>query len=400
MGGITAEGFDRDTLETILLGIQASELRPVEEGGISPTLDLSTSEPIGQINGTTAGMFAELWELLELCYHGFDALAAEGDLLEAICDLSGTRRKAATKSEALPTAVFSGAATLPAGFLVRIPGDSTRVLELVSTFVQAAPGTATGLLFRATTAGPIAFPAGPLEIVSPVAGLTSISLPSDGETGKARETDDELRLRRSLELQSSGVSTRNALRSKLIKIADIQHVQIFENVYSYTADGMPPHSIEALVYDGPIPTVPNDTIAQVVEDNRGGGVQSYGTEYGSAKDADGNTVRAYFSRPIVKDVYLSLDVATDGTYPTGAAALLKSLLVANVNASLLPGSDVIALAIKASLYDLRKDGYTWLLDVPLLLQDFSPAPASGPNLPVAPREIARLTEANTTINLV
>jgi len=86
--------------------------------------------------------------------------------------------------------------------------------------------------FLAQNYGSIAVPIGSLtEIVTPVAGWTSITNFKAGVTGRNQETDEELRLRRAQSLRVLGAATVEAIRARLLQeVPGVSSVTIFENV--------------------------------------------------------------------------------------------------------------------------------------------------------------------------
>jgi len=404
MGSITATGFDRSTLDDILQSIQEDELRPPEEGGISPNLDLSTSEPIGQINGIMAEALADNEELLEICYHGFDDGAVEGDQLEILSALTGTLRRAAKKCQDIVELNVDVGVTVPAGFVVRPPGDSTRAFETISAFTSPSTGWH-NVPIRALAAGPVFVAAGTLtQIVSPLAGVNAAENGAEIDGGLAVETDEELRVRRRAELQRAGQTTIGAIRSEISGIAGVISCRVFENIgNTANADGMPARSIEVLVHDGFSPSVANDDIAAVILANIAPGVRTYGNTTGQALDEEGKTQTVRFSRPVQKNVYVDIFATrvSGSTPPVDATTLLRDHLCTEANKLVSPGADVVALALRAIAYNsITTKGYSWLYDVQSLELGFSASPVGTVNLVISDREIARFQLANTTATLL
>jgi len=404
MGTITTEGFTRDTLDTILQGIQNDELRPAEEGGVSPSLDLSTSEPIGQINGIVAEALADNEELLEICYHGFDDGAAEGDQLEIIAAFSGTLRRGKVKCTDVAEFNLDSGTVLPANFGVRPPGDSTRIFETISSFTAPSTGWHE-VPIRAATAGPVFVASGQLtQIISPLAGVNAVENYADIDGGLAVESDDELRLRRRAELQRAGQTTLGAMRSELSGLAGVISCRIFENnENTQNADGMPAHSIEVLVHDGFSPTVANADIAAVILANLAPGAKTHGNTEIDVLDEEGNTKRIRFSRPTQKNVYSDIFATrvSGSTPPVDATTLLRNHLTEEANKLVSPGADVVALALRAIVYNsIATKSYAWLYDVQNLELGFSASPSGTANLEISDREIARFQLANVTATLL
>lgn len=86
--------------------------------------------------------------------------------------------------------------------------------------------------FLAQSYGPIPVPANTLtEILTPVAGWTSLTNFQAGVTGRNVETDEELRLRRARSLRVTGTATVEAIIARLLQeVVGVTSVLVFENV--------------------------------------------------------------------------------------------------------------------------------------------------------------------------
>ena len=98
--------------------------------------------------------------------------------------------------------------------------------------------TTSPVLFLAQSFGPVAAPAGTLtEILTPVAGWTSLTNFSAGVTGRNQETDAELRIRRFNSLRILGAGTVEAIRARLLQeVPGVTSVLIFENITMTQSD--------------------------------------------------------------------------------------------------------------------------------------------------------------------
>jgi uncharacterized phage protein gp47/JayE len=92
--------------------------------------------------------------------------------------------------------------------------------------------TSSPVPFLSQAYGPIPAPVGSLtDILTPVAGWTSLTNFKAGVTGREQETDVELRLRRLNSLRISGTATVEAIRARLLQeVSGVTSVLVFENV--------------------------------------------------------------------------------------------------------------------------------------------------------------------------
>jgi len=152
---------------------------------------------------------------------------------------------------------------------------------------------------------------GPLE--APLSQLTTIKVAADGidstvnleiaTLGRNRETDSEYRLRREITLSNPGVAVIDAIADKVSQnVTGVNSAVGIENRRHFPdSDGRPPHSFEIIVDGGA-----NNAIAQQIWDAHPAGIESFGSESGTAVDRAGKNQKVYFSR--VDPVYVWVDV--------------------------------------------------------------------------------------------
>lgn len=400
--GITPEGFNKKTLADILKSItdawQGSE-------SFGPGFDVGTSTPQGQIAGIFSSAHAELWELLEECYHGSDPDAAADYLLTALAGLTGTIRRAASPSRVLaPSQEFEldAGAVIPAGSLVARAGRPDIVFKTLVEISNpgGSPATITGAL-ECTATGPIAAPAGSLTvIVNPISGWTGTTNLVDASLGRDVDSDIVLRDRREQQLQLRGGSTVGSIRADLLdveshpELADMRSVSVLENTTDATVDGMPPHSFEAVIDDGDTPTIDDDLIAQIIWESKPAGIKTAGSSSGTAIDENGDSKTVFFSRVTLKPVYVAITVDANSDFPVDGADQVKEKLVA-FGAGYVIDEEVIALALRASA--LAVAGVT---DVPTFTLGFAPAPVGTSNLAVGSRERATFSTLNVNVTVI
>ena len=389
MAGVTAAGLEIKTVEEIL-----SELAARQKAEIDPNLNTAADEPMGQLNGIFAAQLREGWEVMQVAYHGYDPDAAEGFLLEALSALTGTVRRLATKSTVTLTCDLDLATTLVAGTnYANVLGDPDNRWTPVVDYTSGVAGPQ-AVLFEAETAGAVAANAGTITVIStPVTGWNSVINPLDATVGRNEDSDTTLKERREEELRASGTATVDAMRSDLLQNEDIEQAQVFENVTdSIDANGLPPKSIEVVVYDGAPPALTDDEIAQEIWDTKGAGVRTIGTDDGTATDSLGNQHTIYFSRPTERQIWLELDL--DINVLTGYAGqdAVKTAIVAEGLVKLLVGSDVIV-----NDYLSVAQQFDGVIDVTAIRAGFAISPVGTVNLAIGVRELAVLDTSRITI---
>ncbi len=365
--------------------------------------------------------------------------------LDALCVLTGTLRRGASAS-VVPLALTGEDATLvPAGSIVRIPNGARFLLDTDTTtaavdawgtltvYALADRVTSSANVYQCTEAGTsgsdgpdsvdpledvldgsahwrflgVGVAAGDVnataentgptiansgtmtEIVSPVGGWDGVVNTLDATPGRAQMTNPELRVLRELELAQPGTSPVDAVRAALLQVTGVISATIFANNTDTTdADGVPPHSLEALVQGGDDQDIYDTLLANVAA-----GIRTHGLTTGSSTDSQGFAHVMKLSRVTEIPVYVRVDVIKDPvTYPADGDTQIKEAIVAW---GLLQntGKDGVSSAIGARAFDVRG-----VNDVTLCYIDDAPVPTTSTTIPVSLRQRAVYDTLRITVN--
>jgi uncharacterized phage protein gp47/JayE len=401
--GVTSTGFVAPTVEEL-----DTELNDALHAEVAGDLDVSPDQPMGQIKAIFARQIAKLDEAIATAYNAFNPSAAEGFLLDMVCALSGTKRRAATYSTVVIAMTLGASASIPVGSIANVTGQTTNRWLLVGPATGAGgillsegPVTSTSAgvyygFFRADTSGPRAAVAGTITTITvPVTGWSACTNGLDASQGRDQETDAQLRVRREAELTAPGSGAVDAIRADLLEVDGVQDAFVFENTGDVTdANGVPPHGIEAVVYDGASPLASNADIAAIIWKDKPAGAPTFGSITTTTPDSRGVNQSVSFSRPTLRRVYIEVATPTtsssyNGTTGPGA---IKEAIRAYWAVHRDLGNDVIALALKSAC--LTVQGVT---DVPTLKLGFSPAPAGTSNLAISDRELATIDTGDISV---
>ena len=385
--GITSAGFNRKPESVIVEGFETRA-----RAKLAADLDVSSESIIGQYNGIIGSEVGILWELLEIAIRSNDPEQAEGDLLEQVAKLSGTERRSASYSlVTLSCGLNSGTVLTPEVAYAAVAGDPARLWTPIDAFTAPFAGTH-AVQFVAVVPGPQSGPAGTITVIhSPVGGWNAVTNPADAVLGRIIDSDATLRLRREQQLANSGSASTRALAAALLDLDGVESVKIFENLTNITdINGLPPHSVECMVFDGITPTVLDATIAATILANKAGGVETYGSASASATDDDGQTRTISFSRPTQRPVWIDIRRTTIAGY--GGDSALKEHIVSRATATYGLGKSVRVREIDSFAFEV--DGVD---DVTLFELGFSASPSATANLTIGPREIATFDTARVTV---
>lgn len=392
MAFVDATGLQIKTIEEIL-----DELSVQQKAEIDATLNTAPDEPLGELNGIFAAQLREVWELAQVAYNGFNADAAEGFLLEKLSALTGTLREGATKSTVVPMTVdLDVATTLITGtHFAHVVGDPDNRWTPIEDHTSIAGGGSQPVNFEAEFAGAVTANAGTITVIgTPVVGWNSVTNANDANVGKEIDTNAELRQRREEELRATGSATVDAMRADILADEAVLQCSVFENTSNAVdVNGLPPKSVEAVVFDGTPPALSDNEIAQLIWDTKPGGIEAFGFESGVATDSVGTFHTIGFSRPTEREVWIEMFVKVNiVTGYAGATALENALLELN-DTDLAHGRDVIAARLVEVAMSF--DGIFDMNSPPQL--GFAVSPVGTANLPIGNREIARLDSARITI---
>lgn len=379
-------GLTEDGLVIKSLPVIRDELGSSVQNIFGNSIDVGDRSTFGQLLGILAEREALLWELLEVVNSSQDPDKATGAGLDALCILTGTTRPAASTSTVIMTLTGTPTTVVPSGTIAKtastgakfktssnatitaltawagstayVVGDrrtnSSKCYQCITAGTSASSGgpstTAASIVDGTVTwtylgdgtgaidvngesveAGPIVAVARDLSVKdSAVGGWSSVINLTDANEGRDQAEDGELRELREAELAGPGTSTLDAIRAEITKLEDVESVTVFENNTDTTdANGLPPHSVEALVR-GPDPNTAafNQTIWDTLLDSVAAGIQTYGNTTGTATDDEGITHTIKFSLPTNINIYVVIGVLKNAlTYPAAGDAEIKTAIV-------------------------------------------------------------------------
>lgn len=432
-------GLDIQTEPEIRDSVEA-ELRDA----FGSSVPLGDSTLLGKLVGIWSSRYASLWELMEVVAGALDPDAATEAQLDAIAALTGTLRLPAQPSTVTLTLTGTPTTTtVTAGSQVSVDSTSERFEVQENSTIAVVPAwaattayalgdrvTNSGNVYECSLAGTSAGSGGPSgtgtgevdgtaewdflgagtgavdaeansvntgPIVAVARDITTIESPISGwdgvinveaaELGNDVETDEELRARRLLELQSAGTGTLGAIRSALLDVDNVTAVRVFQNITDVTdADGVPPHAVEALVSGGADQDIFDALLANVAA-----GIRTHGTTTGTSTDDEGIAQAMAFTRPTDINIYVDVTLVKDpSVYPSNGDTLVADAIVEAANTT---GLDVVASRISSLVFTVPG-----VLDVTSVFIDTSPSPATSTTIPIALRELADYDAARITVD--
>jgi uncharacterized phage protein gp47/JayE len=383
MTELTSTGFNRTKLDELLADLQE------QMAGIFGS-DINV-EP-DSLDGQTLGIFAEsqdnLTQLAEEVYHSFNPQTALGVALSRLVQLNGIRRIAGRYSTCVLKVGGTNGTVVPVGSLVRNP-TTNQVFRTITVGNIDATGF-TLVNSEASEFGAITAPIGTItKIDSPIYGWQTVNNDVAAIVGQLEETDEQLRLRRSVSTETPSQSLLESLTGSLLNIPAVSQVVVLENYTNATdSNGTLAHGIHAIVQGGT-----DAEIGNILWLKKSLGCSVQGAVTVNVIDSVGVSHAMKFDRPTVKNIFVIVNVVQLAGWPTDGAQRIKDNLVAWSIINQKIGGDVI----QSRLYDPINDvpGHS----VTTVFIGFLAAPTLEANLVIAFNELAAFDVSRITVNV-
>ena len=167
--------------------------------------------------------------------------------------------------------------------------ESVPDYQLLSVFAKALDDTSALVLQAYNSRNPLYASGQALDMLLPLYGLAR----------EAGEDDATVRKRISNSLAARGAGSLDAIQSAVAACQWVRSAKVYENDTSSTdANGIPAHSIAAVIYGGNAPAV-----AQAIYETKAPGIGTYGSAYEDIVDENGNTHRINYSRTTSRRIF-------------------------------------------------------------------------------------------------
>ena len=231
------------------------------------------------------------------------------------------------------------------------------------------------------------------EIVNPLDGVSACTNSAALTGGRWRENDEEFRDRYYQSVDYAGGVNNDAIAGEILQNVEAVYSAIcYENDSDYVdALGLPPHSIEAVVYGGL-----DEDVARAIFRRKAAGIQTYGGKTIAVIAASGQSIDIHFSRPSTVPVFVRVfNLEVGSNFPWDGEDRIKAALVAyiggDVQGGLPIGTDVLYMSLPGAI-----------LSVPGVVDfDLSIGTVAGSlsdnNIPIGTREKAVTSSDNITV---
>lgn len=351
-------------------------------------INLDASSIDGQTIGITAESFNNLDMLVEAIYHCFNPDTATGAALSRLVKLNGITRNLGAYSVVQLSLTGTTGTLVPANSLVSsADGSST----WVTTVDAVIPNSGiVNVAAQATVLGAIAASANTLTAIgSPVYGWQSVTNSGQAVPGAPQETDEQLRQRRAQSTSTPAQGIVEAVYGSLLNLTGVTQVQVYENYTEVTdANGLPPHSIYAVVLGGAQPD-----IIQTIWLKKSAGVTLFGSITDNAIDSYGSPHPVQFDRPTDTSIYVAVNVVRRLGWPSTGVTDMQAAIVAWAIANQMIGTDVVTSELYTPINTIPG------ISVTSLFVGLAPAPSSSANITIPFNAIARFDASRIVINV-
>jgi uncharacterized phage protein gp47/JayE len=250
-------------------------------------------------------------------------------------------------------------------------------------------------VYTATKTGPIIVSIGALnEIVNRVNGLDSAVNYASGITGRAMESDTELRMGLGTR-QKQSTSNEVAIQNEILKVSGVEYARVYSNRDKVEVDGRPPKSYEAVVVGGD-----EQAIAELIFEKGPAGIQAFGNINKDVVDSEGFHWNIGFSRPVNRHIWVKVDYSrnSEEDLPLDVVSAIQDNIITWGQTALNVGVDLIYQKMFRPVYNVRGIGFAAIKVA--AVSDLTPpddADYQSANIEISEVEIAVLDKARITV---
>ncbi|HDZ9557822.1 TPA: baseplate J/gp47 family protein [Klebsiella pneumoniae] len=323
-------------------------------------------------------------------YRSFSPATALGDALTSNVKINGITRRAATNSTVDLLLTGTVGTTITNG---SVRDTNSVVWNLPATVVIGSDGTVVATA-TCVNSGAVAAVAGSVNgINTPTRGWASVTNPLAATVGVAAETDAELRVRQSQSVALASLTPFDAVDGAIANVEGVTRHKLFENDQEVTdSNGLPPHSISAIVEGGDATEIAN-TIRSV----KGQGVSTYGTTSVIVTDKYGNPYTIRFSRPVDVPIYVSITIQALTGYSSEVGDEMKAAVAAYINSLAIGDSVLLSRVYSPANLGVVSGGNARYYDIMELLIGRTAEGVAAANLVVAYDESASCSVDNIAL---
>lgn len=325
-------------------------------------------------------------------YNCFSPATSYGAALTSNVKINGIARKGATNSTVDLLLTGTAGTTITNG---SVRDQNNIIWNLPASVSISVDGTVQATATSANS-GAIAALAGTITTINtPTRGWTSVTNPTAATVGAPAETDAELRIRQGQSVALPSITPFEGVDGAIANVAGVTRHKLYENdTGAVDANGLPPHSISAIVDGGDI-----TEIAQTIRGSKGQGTSTYGTTSVTVPDTYGNPHVISFSRSTDVPVYGHITLKAFAGYTSQIGVQIQQAVADYINGLTIGDSVLLSRIYSPANLGVVSGGSARYYDIQELLIGKSSGSLAAANIDIAYNESASCNPANIAITV-
>lgn len=325
-------------------------------------------------------------------YNCFSPATGYGAALTSNVKINGIARKGATNSTVDLLLTGTAGTTITNG---SVRDQNNIIWNLPASVSISVDGTVQATATSANS-GAIAALAGTITTINtPTRGWTSVTNPTAATVGAPAETDAELRIRQGQSVALPSITPFEGVDGAIANVAGVTRHKLYENdTGAVDANGLPPHSISAIVDGGDI-----TEIAQTIRGSKGQGTSTYGTTSVTVPDTYGNPHVISFSRSTDVPVYGHITLKAFAGYTSQIGVQIQQAVADYINGLTIGDSVLLSRIYSPANLGVVSGGSARYYDIQELLIGKSSGSLAAANIDIAFNESASCNPANIAITV-
>ncbi|EPE1528933.1 baseplate J/gp47 family protein [Citrobacter freundii] len=325
-------------------------------------------------------------------YNCFSPATGYGAALTSNVKINGIARKGATNSTVDLLLTGTAGTTITNG---SVRDQNNIIWNLPASVSISVDGTVQATATSANS-GAIAALAGTITTINtPTRGWTSVTNPTAATVGAPAETDAELRIRQGQSVALPSITPFEGVDGAIANVAGVTRHKLYENdTGAVDVNGLPPHSISAIVDGGDI-----TEIAQTIRGSKGQGTSTYGTTSVTVPDTYGNPHVVSFSRSTDVPVYGHITLKAFAGYTSQIGVQIQQAVADYINGLTIGDSVLLSRIYSPANLGVVSGGSARYYDIQELLIGKSSGSLAAANIDIAYNESASCNPANIAITV-
>ncbi|MBJ9021164.1 baseplate J/gp47 family protein, partial [Citrobacter farmeri] len=325
-------------------------------------------------------------------YNCFSPATGYGAALTSNVKINGIARKGSTNSTVDLLLTGTAGTTITNG---SVRDQNNIIWNLPASVSISVDGTVQATATSANS-GAIAALAGTITTINtPTRGWRSVTNPTAATVGAPAETDAELRIRQGQSVALPSITPFEGVDGAIANVAGVTRHKLYENdTGAVDANGLPPHSISAIVDGGDI-----TEIAQTIRGSKGQGTSTYGTTSVTVPDTYGNPHVISFSRSTDVPVYGHITLKAFAGYTSQIGVQIQQAVADYINGLTIGDSVLLSRIYSPANLGVVSGGSARYYDIQELLIGKSSGSLAAANIDIAYNESASCNQANIVITV-